>query len=127
MGLNRSAAWICAAVAGGATAETVRHDGLSMAPCLLPGDVLRLRALTAPPRPGCVLVVRLGERLVAHRLVRWRADAVVLRGDANLVDDPPVRPDAIVGVVVAAARGGRLVPLRRSLLRRALARLRHAR
>jgi hypothetical protein len=106
--------------------------GESMATLLRDGDTVRVRA-GAVPRVGDIVIVRTSEGLIAHRLVSRRGGQLVLRGDASLTFDPPLAPDAALGVVTAVETIGR--PWRRfdgplarllGLVTVAYARLHHA-
>lgn len=120
---QRSAAWVKARATTSGGVDGIVHAGFSMMPALRPGDLLSVRAVPAgaPIRAGAVLIAADAMGLVAHRVVRWDGSQVVLRGDANRVDDPPRPWSAIVGEVSRAERGGRAVPLSPSRLRRLLA------
>jgi signal peptidase I len=85
----------------------------SMAPELMPGDALTVRpASAAKVHRGDIVVFRDGARLVAHRLVfaarLGRLCLLVEKGDANL-SASFMKPEAIVGIVVSASRGGKPV------------------
>jgi hypothetical protein len=71
-----------------------------MRPLLAPGARLRVRpAGVAAARPGDVVVVDCGDRLVAHRLLYVTRAGFVTRGD-NSPDDDGTRPHAaLIGVV----------------------------
>jgi hypothetical protein len=94
--------------------------GGSMLPAIAPGDVLCFRTPAAGDLvPGTVLLVRGAERLVVHRMVGRRGDAIVTRGDALAADDAPVDPADVIGVLVEQRRGQRsLHPGGRHWLRR---------
>ena len=69
-----------------------------MRPLFAPGDTLRVRpAAASDVRPGDVVIVDLGGRLLCHRLVYAAAGSVVTRGDDADGCDPPLPADAIVG------------------------------
>lgn len=60
-----------------------------------------------PLHPGDLLAV-IGERpgtVLVHRLVQIDGDQLILRGDTNGYDDPPVPRDALVGRVQALRLG----------------------
>lgn len=103
-----------AAIARVALLELARTDGVSrwidahgpsMAPTIPPGSRLLVAFGRQPTRIGEVLVVRDGERLVAHRFVARRQVAgrttFVVKGDAEPLADAPVEPEAVLGVVRA--------------------------
>ena len=65
----------------------LRAFGSSMTPAIRPGDVLCVEGCTADEaRPGDVLLMRQGERVLAHRLIRKQRHGVevllVTRGDS---------------------------------------------
>ncbi|MCP4701955.1 MAG: hypothetical protein GY862_34615 [Gammaproteobacteria bacterium] len=55
-------------------------------------------------RLGDVLIWRHKEKFIAHRLAAVRGEELILRGDANLVPDPPIRKDQLVGRVTGVER-----------------------
>src|SRR5262249_25836129 len=78
-------------------------SGLSMSPALRDGDWLRVTPLVAaepPPRPGEVVVLNVGARLVAHRLVELKGGWAWTRGDACRSSDSPVPAESLLGRVV---------------------------
>jgi hypothetical protein len=81
-------------------------QGLSMRPALRPGDRVRLEA--RGPRRGEIVLAVAGKRLVLHRVLRRRAGAWLLRGDARRGPDGWIPSDDILGVATARfATGGR--------------------
>ena len=91
---------------------SVPVQGTSMAPTLRPGDLCRVR-VGGNERlwPGDVVVFWAGRGLVVHRVVVAWGGWVCTRGDNRLWPDGWVRRSRIVGVVVAAERNGRALPL----------------
>jgi signal peptidase I len=114
--------FIVASLRAGRPAE-VRLRGWSMAPALRDGDLLTVEPLgyvgRGPLVVGEVVVAERAEVLVAHRVVSVAADAVVTRGDAQTVDDPPLPRNEILGRVVRHRRApwSRLRPTWLRLLR----------
>jgi signal peptidase I len=88
---------------------TVRARGGSMRPALQDGDVLTVAPLSAPPRVGEVVAARRGALLALHRVQEVRAGAVRLCGDACARDDGLFDAAELLGKVVAARRGKRLL------------------
>ena len=84
----------------------LRVQGLSMAPAVLPGDVLEIRSANAAGLIlGSLIVVDRADRLIAHRLVA-HGDELLTRGDARWRDDPPVDCALVIGVVSSVIRDG---------------------
>jgi len=79
----------------------------SMLPQIRAGDTVLIKPLTVC-RPGRVVVVARGTRLVTHRVVRVGARGVVCRGDNALCVDPVVAPERIIGEVVEVVGRGTL-------------------
>jgi phage repressor protein C with HTH and peptisase S24 domain len=74
--------------------------GSSMRPLIPPGGVVQVEPARATDvRPGDVVVVDDGERLVCHRLLYVAGGRAVTRGDDSLECDRPVPLAAIVGRV----------------------------
>jgi phage repressor protein C with HTH and peptisase S24 domain len=92
--------------------------GTSMRPLIAPGGVVRVEpARAADVRPGDVVLVETGGRLVCHRLVYVAAGRAVTRGD-NVVDcDAPLPADAIIGRVAISPSPHALYCAVRALLR----------
>jgi hypothetical protein len=82
----------------------VQATGASMWPLITPGDWIRVDGGGAP-QVGDVVVVAVGPRLVAHRLVErhgvGRRALLVTKGDAEAWADAPVPARAVLGVVGA--------------------------
>lgn len=74
--------------------------GASMRPLFAPGDALRVApARPDELRPGDVVLVDVGGRLLCHRLLYATPTSLVLRGDDAPAADPPVPHAALVGRV----------------------------
>jgi signal peptidase I len=82
----------------------VQATGSSMWPLISPGDWIRIDACHAP-QVGDVVVVAVGPRLVAHRIVErhgtGRRALLITKGDAEAWPDAPVQARAALGVVGA--------------------------
>lgn len=85
-------------------------QGTSMWPALRKGDAAVI-ARGAKVFPGQVVVARIGDRFVIHRVEAIEAGTVTLRGDNCKEADPPVAVTAVVGVVSQVNRGNRLLEL----------------
>jgi signal peptidase I len=89
-----------------------RAHGASMHPAIRDGDTVTLEHVdVAAVQAGDILLYRQGQRPFAHRVVQVQHDGrtvvgFVLRGDAKTVCDAPVRPDQILGRVLAPQRRG---------------------
>lgn len=79
--------------------------GDSMWPALRSGDAVRCEPV-AVAAVGEIVVAKLPHAVVAHRVVSWSANRVVLRGDAAAVDDVAIQPDLVLGRVTAVRRAG---------------------
>ena len=90
-----------------------------MRPFLFSGDYLEIAPITpAALRVGDIVLMWTPEDLpLAHRIIRITGDGenrrFDLKGDANLRIDRQVAPADVIGVVVAAIRDGRRIPLNR--------------
>ena len=81
-----------------------------MWPCLLEGD--QAETQSAPERglrEGDVVVARVADGLVIHRVVGLSADHVLLRGDNAAQVDPPIHREHILGIVARVRRQGRVL------------------
>ena len=90
----------------------LRVLGTSMAPSILPGDLVSIQRATLDEisRGEIVLFSRDG-RLFVHRVVSVapapNAPCLITRGDRLRNDDPPVSPSEFLGRVLSIERGGR--------------------
>jgi len=95
---------------GRAVESTV--EGASMGPTLPPGTRIRIELTDQGAYDvGDVVAFLAGAQIVVHRVVRrgrtgGARGCLVLRGDATLVPDAPVRHAEILGVVTGIRRGG---------------------
>jgi hypothetical protein len=73
-----------------------------MSPGLREGDWLRVTPIgvESPPRAGEVVVMKAGDRLVAHRLIEIRDGSARTRGDACRSSDSAVPAESLLGRVV---------------------------
>ncbi len=76
-------------------------QGRSMEPLLCEGMVLELGPYRRDPKWGEVVVFRYGPRLVAHRVVRRRAEGPITSGDAQPWATERVAHEEVVGRLVA--------------------------
>lgn len=101
--------------------------GDSMWPTLRTGDAVLCEPVAAAT-PGDIVVAKLPHGVIAHRVVRWSANEVVLRGDTALSNDAAVSAELVLGRVIKVRRSGvehavSDVDLGRRLLGRARVRL----
>ena len=99
----------------------LRVMGTSMAPSLLPGDLISVqRAYLDEIAPGDIVMFAQRERLFVHRVaarsVLSTADGpeepcLITRGDRHRHDDPGVSASQLLGRVVSIERGNRNVEL----------------
>ncbi len=88
--------------------------GASMWPVLREGDEAALTGITPlnPVAEGDVVVARMEDRLMVHRVVRLLGEGdgtIVLRGDGAHAEDAPVPPAALLAKVHRVRRGGRVL------------------
>lgn len=87
----------------------IRVRGTSMVPTILPGQTLAVEFSPARLLRGDVMLFRLDDMLVVHRLLgpgRRRGRRYLrARGDGRIRLDPPVFRDSVVGRVVAVRDG----------------------
>jgi hypothetical protein len=93
--------------------------GWSMRPFLFGSDLLEIEPIApAQLTVGDIVLVRTSaQEMLAHRIIRITGDGenrrFDLKGDANLRIDRQVAPADVLGIVVAAIRDGRRIPLDR--------------
>jgi signal peptidase I len=101
---------LAAEVAGRFGRVRIRVLGTSMAPAILPGDVLSVeRADAAQVSPGEIVVFARPGRIVAHRVVAKRSEpggVLVTQGDRLRREDAPVSGDELIGRVTEVERRG---------------------
>jgi len=88
--------------------------GGSMLPTIPPGSILRIRPNRgAVPSRGDVIAVAIRDRIIAHRVVRADAGTghLLTRGDADLLPDPPVPREWVLGRAVEVRVDGTWQPI----------------
>lgn len=88
-----------------------RAEGWSMCPVIRDGDIVEVAPVRASQlRRGDVLLCRIGDGAVAHRLMGFKKSgghvALVLRGDAAFARDAPVPVTTVIGRVTAVRHNG---------------------
>lgn len=106
----------------------LRVLGTSMAPAVLPGDVVSVRrAKLDEISVGEIILFFRGGRFFVHRVVSVsgapEVPGLVTRGDRLSHDDPPVNSSEFLGRVVSIERGNRKVGITEFGANRLLARL----
>jgi len=81
--------------------------GTSMLPTLPVECEIEVAPLPERAQIGSLVVIAVGDTLIAHRLVRRAGGQWVTQGDGRRAPDPPVEPGQVLGVVTAAYEGGR--------------------
>jgi hypothetical protein len=83
----------------------IKAQGDSMRPLIAPGAQLLVEFGASPLRVGEIVLFSQNDRLVAHRLVAWRAGrGWVAKGDAEAYIDGLLQPSDALGVVRAIRR-----------------------
>jgi signal peptidase len=88
-----------------------RAPGTSMHPTIRHGDLITVEPVSpANLERGDIILYRLQDSFIAHRLVSIEEGngcglTFILRGDASVSDDAPVKPEQILGKVVCLERG----------------------
>ncbi len=87
---------------------SLRVTGTSMWPALWPGDTVEIRsAQIGEIKVGDLAAFTRDDRIFIHRVIRNTtsgAAALVTRGDALQVEDPPVRESELLGVASVTER-----------------------
>lgn len=91
----------------------IRALGLSMLPCIWPGDVLTIQSVetrtdnaqTVDINTGDIVAAKRNGRWVVHRVAGRSATHVVTRGDCIPGNDSPVHIEDVIGKVVLVTRG----------------------
>lgn len=81
---------------------TLEAEGHSMWPLIQHGE----RIVVQPPQPpqvGDLVLIALHDRLVLHRVIAIGWSHITTKGDAVPHADPPIAPDAILGVLARTA------------------------
>ena len=89
----------------------VSGSGGSMHPTIRHADPVLVAPLTPRVRPGHVVLVPLGPRLMLHRVVEVQGDIVLTRGDARQKNDAPVRKEQVVARALAVRHQRTVTPL----------------
>jgi hypothetical protein len=111
----------------------LRVYGTSMAPCILPGDLVSIeRASLQDISPREIVLYLRNGRLFAHRVVErkvaptaggYEEPCLITRGDRLSHNDPPVFSSDLLGRIVSVKRGNRKVELPGMESNRLIARL----
>lgn len=106
----------------------LRVLGTSMAPSVLPGDVVSVRRVKLDEiSVGEIVLFSRGGRFFVHRVVSTptasKTSCLITRRDRLGHDDPPVNSWEILGRVVSIERGNRKVGISKSGSNRLMARL----
>ena len=89
----------------------LRVFGTSMAPSILPGDLISVQRANLPEISSGEIVLYTREgRIFAHRAVGRTSDSkyapLITRGDRLRHNDPPVSSSELLGKVISIQRGG---------------------
>ena len=70
----------------------------SMRPVLKKGDLIFVKGVEKEDiRVGDIVIYRVGENFIVHRVVKLEEGQLVTKGDANAIEDTPVSYDQVVG------------------------------
>ena len=74
----------------------------SMWPALKEGDIIFIKggSVKTEVRVGDIVVYRNGRGFTIHRVIEMSENTLTTKGDANNVDDPPVKYDQLIGKTV---------------------------
>ncbi len=92
-----------------------RVPGTSMHPTIRHGDLITVEPVSpANLERGDIILYRLQDSFIAHRIVSIEERngcglTLILRGDAAVSDDSPVKPEQVLGKVVCLERGHRRI------------------
>ena len=100
-------------ILGRGSALRYRAEGWSMYPTLRDGDILTIVPTNAEEAQvgDIVLCQAAGPRPMVHRLVRKAGGQVITRGDRLPHDDAPVAAADLLGRVIQAERGDKVIHL----------------
>lgn len=94
----------------------IRVWGVSMLPCIWPGDVVTIQSTQAVNiSAGDIVTVQQNSHWIVHRVRRRSATQLITRGDSLSKNDPPVPIKDVIGIVVSASRAGKEFLLDRRL------------
>jgi len=102
-----------------------RMHGNSMYPIMREGDVGMVQQCDPEKlRVGDIVVFRLKDTYIAHRLLRIQKNGALTfftaRGDKNLFNDPPFTAEAIAGQIVQITRGNKIIDTNQKKVQTAL-------
>ena len=104
--------WCDLAREGSAPAVTIPLEGDSMRPLIRRGrDPVTIVPLQRPLQKGDVVLFRLGERYIVHRVWQLQDDMVRTYGDNCWNPEPWFPKQQVLGLVVRYVRDGRAHPL----------------
>ena len=104
--------WVALAREGAAPAVTICLEGDSMRPLIRRGkDPVTIIPLSRPLRKGDVVLFRLGEKYIVHRVWKLQNSLVCTFGDNCWKPEPWFPQQQVLGLVVRAVRSGRTIQL----------------
>jgi signal peptidase I len=99
-----------------AKTTAVRAWGWSMYPNIIDNDLVLIKK--GGFRVGDVVCFKSqADRHVMHRVIKLNKERVITRGDNSIKNDSPTALKDITAVAIAIKREGRLIPIKRSVLR----------
>ncbi len=84
----------------------------SMYPALTRGDLILVKGVTPEEiKVGTVIVFHHANGLAVHRVIRFKGDFIVTKGDANTAEDEPITFDDVIGRVLTIGNNLVRIPL----------------
>jgi hypothetical protein len=89
----------------------IRVTGKSMNPIIRHGDRVLIGGVRGALRCGAVVLLDAGGSPLLHRVVAYRPEGIITRGDSRITEDPPQPLSSILGEALIVERGASSVCL----------------
>jgi hypothetical protein len=83
----------------------IRVTGKSMNPIIRDGDRVLIGGVRGAPRCGSVVLLDAGGSPLLHRIVAYRPEGIITRGDSRITEDPPHPLSSVLGRALIVERG----------------------